>query len=152
MAGYADEAEFTARYGFPPQEYFNRVVKSDAKPPRLAEWEAGLAKAEAAVKATKGWESLQANDPKFVAGAQAENDVTYFKQLVDSAKWRAPFAQAFLAGTLADYGPYLGTEGQWLKKMGWIDTLICQETVESFALGVGIGHLREASTRPCRSP
>ena len=113
---------FTKRYGFPPQEYFNRVVKSDAEASRLAEYEADLAKAKATVAACKGWEALQAADPKFQAGANAENDVAAYTQLVQSAKWHQDAAKKFLAGEIKDYLPFLSSEGQQLFAEGLIDT------------------------------
>ncbi len=122
--GITSVDEFTSRYGFGPQEYFNRVVKNDANPTQLASAQKSLVLAKATMDNTAGWESLQASDPRFYAGADAENKYTYFKQIVDGLLWRQPFAQQFLAGTLADYGPYLGTEGQNLKSLGWIDTTV----------------------------
>ena len=113
---------FTARYGFGPQEYFNRVVKSDAEAPRLAEFEADLAKAKATVAACKGWEALQATDPKFQAGSNAENDVAAYTQLVQSAKWHQDAAKKFLAGEIKDYLPFLSSEGSQLFAEGLIDT------------------------------
>jgi hypothetical protein len=123
MPGIESVEDFTTRYGFSPQEYFNRVVKNDANPHQLVDLEARLAKAEAAVAATKGWESLQPGDA-FYAGANAENELTAVKQLVQAALWHQTYAKQFLAGTLADYGPFLGREGQELKKLGWIDTTL----------------------------
>ena len=116
--------DFAAHHGQTPQEYFAATVTEDANPTRLAEWEADLAKAEAAVAATKGWEALKPSDPKYQAGADAENALTAAKQLVDGALYRQSYALAFLAGTLADYGPYAGAECQKLKKLGWIDTTV----------------------------
>ena len=119
----ADTIEsFTARYGFPPQEYFNRVVKSDAESPRLAEYEADLAKAQKTLAACKGWEALQATDPKFQAGANAENEIAAYTQLIQSAKWHQDAAKKFLAGEIPNYLPYLGHEGWQLYQEGLIDT------------------------------
>ena len=124
MSNSVDTVEdFVAHYGCTPQEYFSKVVLNDAAQPRLAEFEKGLAAAQKAFDALKG--APGSGDPEKMADwAYQGNLVDSYSQLVNSAKYHQKWAKAFLAGEIASYGPYLGAEGQRIKKAGWIDPTI----------------------------
>ena len=125
MSEFETPADFTARYGFAPQEYFNRVVKSDAAAPKLAAEEKALAEAKAAL-VPGGWENLT-DQRAMQDGADAENLYLAQVQVVSALKAHQKAALAFLAGEIKDYQPFLGAEGQELYRLGWIDTTVVPE-------------------------
>ena len=122
------EETFTNRYGYSPQEYFWRVVKSAAEGPNIVELEAKMAAAKAAVEATKGWESAPTQEEKQL-GANAETEVANLTMLLNAAAQNQKYAKQFLAGELADFSSYAGNECYNLKKAGLIDTTLVPPVV-----------------------
>lgn len=116
--------EFTARYGYSPQEYFNRVVLSDANPPNLPDVESQLGSAQIALDAFGDQNAINAgnNTQRIQELATAVNLVDSLKQQATNLLERQMYARQFLDGILPDYRSYLGTTGQQLAQMGLIDT------------------------------
>ena len=125
--GYESPAAFTTAHGgASPQDYFSQVVRDDADARNLPEAEKELVAAKAAVFAFGDQDAINAgSDTGAIQDlALAVNHAAYWKGVVASLKAKKEAALAFLSGKIADYQPYLSTEGQALYRAGWIDTTL----------------------------
>ena len=120
------EAFASAHGGASPQDYFSQVVRDDADARDLPAAEKELAAAKAAVTALGDQDAINAGSDtgKIQDLATAVNHAAYWTQVAGLLKAHQKVALAFLAGKIADYQPYLSSEGQTLYHAGWIDTTV----------------------------